>query len=114
MGFGSDGASVMIGRVSGVSTLALATAQSSDEISYLKKFKTIIHSLFQFYHNSPVRTAGRHATQIVLGDQTLEAIDVRWISHNNAVQSLCRTLPSVVASLEREAVKEENPWQWAW
>ena len=97
MGFGSDGAAVMIGRETGVSTrlkvhnplmvnihcvahrLALAASQASNDIPYLKKFKNIVHNLYQFYHNSPVRMAGLHAIQ-VLGDQTLkfkEAKDVR-------------------------------------
>ena len=38
-----------------------------------------------------------------------EAKDVRWLSHNAAIQTLRRTLPSVVASLEREAVERGEP-----
>lgn len=52
--------------------------------------------------------AGLQAIQDVLGGQTLkfkEAKDVRWLSHNTAVQTLRRTLPSIVASLEREAAE---------
>ena len=130
MGFGSDGAAVMIGRRSGVSTrlrahnpfminihcvahrLALAAAQSSESIPYLKKFKNTIHSLYLFYHRSSVRMTGLHALQDVLGDPEInlkEAKDVRWLSHNNAVQSLRRTLSSVVASLEREAAERGEP-----
>ena len=129
MGFGSDGAAVMVGRVSGVSTrlkvhnpvminihcvaprLALAVAQASGSIPYLQKFKNAIHNLYLFYHNSSVRMSGLHAIQGVLGDPEItlkEAKDVCWLSHNNAVQSLRRTLPSV-ASLEREAAKRGEP-----
>lgn len=92
--------------------LALAASQASNDIHYLKKFKNIVHNLYQFYHNSPVRMAGLEAIQVVLGDQTLklkEAKDVRWLSHNAAIQTLRRTLPSVVASLEREAVERGEP-----
>ena len=32
-----------------------------------------------------------------------EAKDVRWLSHNAAVDALRRTLPAVIMSLEREA-----------
>ena len=130
MGFGSDGAAVMVGRVSGVSTrlkvhnpvmisihcvahrLALAAAQASGSIPYLQKFKNAIHNLYLFYHNSSVRMIGLHAIQGVLGDPEItlkEAKDVCWLSHNNAVQSLRRTLPSVVASLEREAAERGEP-----
>ena len=81
MGFGSDGAAVMISRRSGVSThlrvhnpfminihcvahrLALAAAQASESIPYLKKFKNTVHSLYLFYHNSSVRMSGLHALQ---------------------------------------------------
>ena len=126
MGFGSDGAAVMTGNRTGVSIclrahnsyminihcvaqcLGLAAAQSSESIPYLKKFKNAIHNLYMFYHNSPVRMTGLHTIQDILGDPEInlkEAKDVRWLSHNNAVQSLHRTLTSVVASLEREAAE---------
>ena len=130
MGFGSDGAAVMIGKKSDVSTrlrvhnsfmvnihcvahrLALAAAQASESIPYLQKFKKTIQSLYLFYHNSPVRMSGFHAVQSVLGDPEIklkEAKDVRRFSHNNAVPSLRRSLPSVVASLEREATERGEP-----
>ena len=130
MGFGSDGAAVMIGRRSGVSTrlrvhnpfminihcvahrLALAAAQAFESIPYLKKFKNTVHSLYLFYHNSSVRMSGLHALQEVLHDPLInlkEAKDVRWLSNNNAVQSLRRTLSSVVVSLEREATERGEP-----
>ena len=92
MGLGSHCAAVMIGRETGVHVstrlkvhnplmvnihcvahrLALAASQASNDIPYLKKFKNIVHNLYQFYHNSPVRMAGLHAIQEVLGDQTLK------------------------------------------
>ena len=56
--------------------------------------------------------SGLHVVKDVLGDAEInlkEAKDVRWLSHNNAVQSLCHTLPSVVASLEREAAERGEP-----
>ena len=66
MGFGSDGASVMVGRRAGVSTLlkqsnpemtaihcvahrlALAVAQAGDAVPYVKAFKTLLHNLYTF------------------------------------------------------------------
>ena len=71
--FGSDGAPVMTGRLSGVAArlarhshrmiavhcvnhrLALAAAHASDTIPYLQMFKSILQSLFFFYQNSAVR-----------------------------------------------------------
>ena len=64
MGFGSDGASVMVGRRAGVATLlkeknpqivaihcvahqlALAVAQAGDAVPYIKRFKILLHNLF--------------------------------------------------------------------
>ena len=130
MGFGSDGAAVMTGRRSGVATrlkvhnphmvsihcvahrLALAAAQSADAVPYLKKFKNVMTNLYKFYQNSPVRMAALHSIQETMETPTLklkEAKDVRWLSHDAAVQTLKRTLPSVIASLEREAVERGEP-----
>ena len=85
-GLGSDGASVMLGVRGGVSKLlkdrvpflvaqrciaqrlALAWGQSADEISYLKRLKSVLDQLHRFYGNSPVRTAGFRAIQEVLDD----------------------------------------------
>ena len=79
---GSDGASVMLGRKNGVAAklrelvshllsnhcvahrLALAVAQSTKDITYLKTFKDIFDQLFRFYRNSPVRMAALHEIQV--------------------------------------------------
>lgn len=108
-GLGSDGASVMLGRLGGVATLlkarvpfmianhcvahrlALACGQASNEVPYLRKFKSILDQLYRFYDNSPVRTAGLHDIQEVLNEPSLklsQAKDVRWLSHEKAVNNL--------------------------
>ena len=128
--FGSDGANVMTGRREGVAArlkrlnsnlisihcvahrLALAAGQASETIPYLRKFKEILSNLFYFYHNSAVRQAGLTAIQNVLDDPVLrlkQAKDVRWLSHNAAVEALRRSLSSVLVSLDREASERSNP-----
>nr|XP_006823127.1 PREDICTED: uncharacterized protein LOC100368807 [Saccoglossus kowalevskii] len=123
-GLGSDGASVMVGKKTGVSTrlrekspelinihcmahrLALASSQTVNEVPYIKKFSSILQQLFYYYQNSSVRMAGLTEIQKILGDPVLklkEAKSVRWLSHQRAVDSLRRCLPSVIVSLEREA-----------
>ena len=129
-GFATDGASVMVGRHTGVATqlkqcspslisihcvnhrLALATAHAADHIPYLQRFKTNLRNLFSFYQNSPVRLSGLHAIQALLDDPAIklkEAKDVRWLSHDAAIASLLHTLPSLIASLEREATERGEP-----
>jgi hypothetical protein len=90
--------------------LALAAAHTSDTIPYLQQFKSILQSLFYFYQNSAVRTASLHAIQELLNDPQIkckQAKDVRWLSHDNAIKALIRSLPSVLVSLNREA--SESP-----
>ena len=101
VGFGSDGASVMVGARNGVATrshnpvmisihcvanrLALAAAQAADSIPYLKKFKRYLSQIFYYYHNSAVRSASLKAIQEVLEDPILKtkaAGDTRWLSHD--------------------------------
>ena len=125
--FGSDGAAVMTGRRNGVSVrlkshsprmhcinhrLALAAANTSDSIPYLKQFKSILQSLFYFYQNSAVRTASLQTIQEVLNDPVIkckQAKDVRWLSHENAIKAVVRTLPSLLVSLDREASENGEP-----
>lgn len=125
-GLGSDGASVMLGARGGVSKLlkdrvpflaahhciahrlALACGQSADEISYLKRFKSVLDQLYRFYSNSAVRTAGLRAIQEVLDDPHLkltQAKDVRWLSHERAVSHLRQCFTSVILSLDKEGTE---------
>ena len=114
-GFGSDGAPVRTGVRSGVAKrlkdrfpklisihcvnqrLALAAAHAADGIPYLKRFKATLQTLFLFYQNSPVRMAGLHAIQAALEEPIIKPKDVRWLSHETAISSILRTVPSLIA-----------------
>ena len=92
--------------------LALAASQAAMEVDYLKKVKEVLTSLFHFYRNSAVRTAGLEHMQELLGDPTLhvkEAKDVRWLSHQKAVATIVLIYPSLIASLKSEANDRGNP-----
>lgn len=120
----------MVGRHTGVATqlkqccpplisihcvnhrVALAASHAADHIPYLQRFKTQLRNLFSFYQNSPVRMSGLHSIQAILNDPAIklkEAKDVRWLSHDAAVAALLRTLPSLIASLDREASERGEP-----
>lgn len=125
VGFATDGANVMTGRLNGVSTLlkrkqptlttihclahrlALAAAQSGSKVAYINNtFKPTLSQLFYFYENSSVRMSGLKAIEQLLQTPELKlkkAGDTRWLSHDLACQSLMKVLPAVIASLEREA-----------
>ena len=56
--------------------------------------------------------SGLHAIQSLLDDPVIklkEAKDVRWLSHDAAVATLLCTLPSLIASLDREASEWGEP-----
>ena len=89
----------------------MAAGRVADEVTYLKRFKGVLDQLYRFYENSAVRFAGLKSIQEVLNDPCLkltQAKDVRWLSHDKAVSNLRRCLPSVIASLEREAEERNN------
>ena len=130
--FGSDGCAVMVGRVSGVASRlkvrqprlvsvhcinhrrALTAAHAADNISYLKRFKETVQSLFLFYHNSAVRMAGLHAIQEILNDPIIklkQVKDVQWLLYNAAIGSILRTLPLIIVSLEHECTERSEPKQ---
>ncbi|XP_071166178.1 zinc finger protein 862-like [Mytilus edulis] len=122
--FGSDGASVMVGRKGGVAALlkqessllisnhcvahrlALAVRQAADNIQEIKKFNVHLDALFKFYDNSPVRMAALKNIQTISDNPTLKLKQpkaMRWLSHDKACDTLRQILPSVMMSLEREA-----------
>jgi hypothetical protein len=56
--------------------------------------------------------ASLHAIQEVLNDPVIkckQAKDVRWLSHDNAIKAVIRTLPSLLVSLSREASENGEP-----
>ena len=128
--FGSDGANVMVGRVSGVAArlkrrnpqilsihcinhrLALGTSQAAAEVPYLVKFQEILVNIFKFYHYSATRQNALAEIQSVLYDPQLkfkEPKSVCWLSHALAINAIKRSLPSLLCSLEREASERSDP-----
>lgn len=125
VGFGSDGASVMTGKHSGVAArlkakqhfltsthciahrLALVAGQAGDKVKFIADtFKPTLKQLFYFYENSPIRLNGSKAIEEPLQTPELKLKkkkDTRWLSHDAACQTLKKVLPAVIASLEHEA-----------
>ena len=90
----------------------LAAAHASGSIPYLNRFIATLQTLFLFYQNSTVQMAGLHCIQAVLDNPLIklkQAKDVRWLSHEAAISSILRTMPSLITSLEREASERKEP-----
>ena len=118
VGFATDGARVMTGRLNGVAArlkrrqpvltsvhcvahrLALAASQSGSQVTYINNtFKPTLTQLFYFYENSPVRMSGLKAIEQLLQTPELKlkrAADTRWLSHDGACQTLMKVLPAVI------------------
>ena len=119
LGFGSDGASVMTGCRSGVAVrlrghnhemislhcgahrLALASSQAAHAIIYLKRFDDHLNTLFYHFANSSVREAALHKIQTMLEEPVLclkKAAFTRWLSHDQAVTTIRKTLKSLLTN----------------
>ena len=106
-GFGSNGANVMTGRHTGVSTrlkqivpglislhcaahkLALAASETASEISAANHFRSLVNGLFHYLHQSPARSSRFLEVQQAFHLPELklkEAKDVRWLSCSQALK----------------------------
>ena len=120
--FGSDGASVMTGRLGGVATplrtrnsqmiavhcichrLALASGQASNQVKYLKQMKEHLLALWKFFHFSTVRSAQLRSMQDIMDSPELnivKGVDTHWLSHKAAVSVLLCSLAAVFVTLQQ-------------
>ena len=119
--FSSDGASVMVGRLNGVATklrelnptmvcihcarhrLTHAVSQATDGIA---RYKTIVKSLFNFFHYSAVRYNRLQEIQDLFNDRQVRISEwhsVRWLSLQKVVATIIKIYGPLVVNLENEA-----------
>lgn len=123
VGFGSDGASVMTGRLNGVGVqlaklaqhvvlihcmahrLALVCVDAVKETPYLKDYSSKLGQLYAYFSCSSLRHEKLELIQDVMDDEKVrlkEPIAVRWLAMHNAVIALHKTWASVVAFFAKE------------
>ena len=116
-GLGTDGASVMTGRVEGLTghflranphiqnnhcfahRLALCAEQAGDRMPTVVKFRETITALYYYVKCSPTRCAEVSHIQAVLNEPQLKYLEVhqiRWLSFHTAVEAVYRTLDSLL------------------
>ena len=74
-------------------------------------FDSHLVALYCHFKNSSVREASLHQIQEVMEEPVLclkKAVHTRWLSHNKAVTAICRTLPSLLTTLEREVAERDE------
>lgn len=57
------------------------------------------------FYDSPVRTVGLKKIQSILGASDLRlkgAGNTRWLSHDQAITAIRKSLPSIITSLQKE------------
>ena len=124
VGFGSDGASVMTGRHSGVAArvkqksphcvsvhcmahrLNLCSAQASKGVPYMKTFEKTCSELYYYFGGSKSGNRRCELTDIqkVLNDPQLkikECHEIRWIAFFEAISAINKTWPSLVTYFTR-------------
>lgn len=123
MGLGTDGASVMTGRLNGLGAklkrrnkhlvqvhcvahrLNLAVSQAGKSIDYCKQYHGMIHSIYQFYSDSSVRYDKLRELQTLLYEkvsQITEPTSVRWLSIEAAVKMLFSNYDAIFMALESD------------
>ena len=128
VGIGTDGASVMTGRKSGVVVrlrehtpslvgihcaahrCALAASQAAKQIPQLKEYLRTLTNIFDYFSGSALRSNKLREIQLLLELPTLkyaQVHSVRWLSMEKAVEVVYRTYPALVVALEHEATS--NP-----
>ena len=117
MSFGSDGASIMTGRVGGVSTLlkkenpfminihcmahrlALCSSQAASNVATMEKYRQLLTDLYYYFSKSSKRTAGLKAIQEVLQSPKLKVKEmhaVRWFAFYSALETVFRSWDALV------------------
>ena len=129
MGLGSDGASVMMGRHSGVHVrlksvapflvhthcvahrLPLCTSQAAKSVKLLDEYQTLLTNLFNFCSNSAVRYNKLREIQSIfkLKPVTLKVgASTRWLSLHNAVDAIYKYWSELVDCLDHLATEDNE------
>ena len=128
VGFGSDGASVMTGRNTGVGArllesspslvhihcvahrLNLACIDAMRQNKYLELVKENINYLFSYFHASSLRSDKLQALQKALGEPMTKlkhAIDIHWLAMYDAVVAVHTSYSSLVGILTEEQANKQ-------
>lgn len=133
-GFGSDGASVMVGRHHGVATRVkektphcisihcmahrfnLATCQASNNIPYMKYFEKTLSDLYYYFGGSKSgnRKCELAEIQKILDDPVVkikECHEIRWIAFYEAVNAVYRSWPSLATYFKRHDDKTSKSFK---
>ncbi|KAK3091876.1 hypothetical protein FSP39_023354 [Pinctada imbricata] len=125
----TDGASVMTGCRSGVTTLmkekncqllsihciahrlALASGQAADNIPYLKKYQHMVNTIYKYFKYSPKHLGKLKKMQSVLEMSEIkfkQTFATRWLSFEGAVDAIITNYDALVMCLEQEVAEDDD------
>ena len=119
-GLATDGASVMTGVRSGVTTrmkgrnpfiisthciahrLALASGKAADTVQYFKKYQQYMNTIYKYFHYSP-----KHSNTLKRVQEILECAErkfqqvfhTRWLSFDGAVHAILTNIEALISAL---------------
>src|SRR5581483_283924 len=132
MSFASDGASVMLGKSTGVASrikerneclfithciahrLALACNSAEQRVTFCKHAEYIIKSVYNFFSNSSKRIDILRKYQEILEHPILkikQIYEVRWLSWYEAVKNLCLSIEPLMDTLLETLTITTNNYQ---
>lgn len=131
-GLATDGASVMTGKTKGLAALlrkdatslvavhrvchrlALACADTNEELEVIKDVETEVTQLWNVFDNSPKKLAAYLKVQQEMkevnlgvkankkiGKRLKKACKTRWLPFNSAIAAVCSDLPSILQTLRQ-------------
>ena len=124
VGGACDGASVMVGPLTGVVArikvkiptflathcvahrLSLAAVDACSGSAIVSRFQSIINEIYSFFSRSTVHTSQLREIEKAINDPQLKmtrATETRWLSHQMAVDALRRSIKAVKLVMEQEA-----------
>ncbi|KAK6175160.1 hypothetical protein SNE40_013682 [Patella caerulea] len=123
-GIATDGAAVMVGSRSGLTTrfkelvpglpsthciahrLALCSSGAADAIPYLIKYQELVNCIYKYFSNSPKNLCSLEKIQAILasvnadsGTRLKQISNTRWLSFEGSVTALLRNYSSLITVL---------------
>jgi hypothetical protein len=126
-GLGTDGASAMVGKKTGLTghflelnpsmrnthcsahRVALVAEQAADRVDAVKTFRETITSIYYYFHRSPAKVDSLEKVQKILEEPVVkfkEVHAIRWLSFFLAIETVVKALHSLLTYLQ-----SRNPQQ---
>src|SRR6266498_3648954 len=132
MSFASDGASVMLGKLTGIALrirernkclfithciahrLALACNSAEKQVTFCKHVEYIMKSIYNFFFNSSKRIDTLHKYQEIMNYPILkikQIYEIRWLSWYETIKNLCLSIETLMDTLLKTITSTTNHLQ---